>query len=116
VVQPGIHAHLVEVLLALLAVQQIFVLLVHLSEADCAIRIVLQVNLLVVFAVLHAAAQAVGQLLVEHLVSCRGKLGSCGAKVIENLFILSHLSDDEEDVFAGLLLHAEVDASALDSR
>jgi len=73
VVLPGIDAHYMEVLLACATILQILVLFIHFREADGAIWVILEVNLLAVLlggagAGCHSAVEPLSELLVEHIV------------------------------------------------
>ena len=46
---PGLDAHLMEIFFALVAIFKIFILFVHLCEADCAVCVVFQVDIFGIF-------------------------------------------------------------------
>lgn len=68
---PSINAHDMEVLLAGSTVLEILILLIHFSEADGAVSVILEIDFLGVFLVAagcHSASEALSELLVEDLV------------------------------------------------
>ena len=77
VILPGIEAHHVEILLAGAAILQLIVLLVHLGEANGAIRIVLEIDVLRLFpGRVQSRLQAFCELLVQHLIGRLGDLSN----------------------------------------
>ena len=111
---PGLDAHLMEILFALVAIFQIFIFLIHLCKADSAVGVILQINILgILFVCWHSAFESICELIIENFICCLWYGWSCWPEVIEDLIILSYLSHNEEDVLAGFFLHSEVNASAV---
>lgn len=114
-VLPSCDALAVEVFFASAAVLEGLVLLVHFCEADGAVGIVLEVDLLGIFRLLrfHSAFESICELLIEDGVGSFGDSG-IAFEIIEYFIVLCDLGDDEVDVFARFVFEAEVVASAFD--
>lgn len=111
VILPSIEAHHMEILLASATILQFLVLLVHLSEANGAVSVILEIDVLGVLSRrVQSRLQAFSQLLVQDFISSLGDLGNRTPEIIQKFLILSHLSDDEEDMLAWFFLHFEVEA------
>jgi len=69
VVLPSLDTDNVEIFFAGAAILQFFVLLIHFSEANGAISIVLKVDFFRIFSSsIHSRSQSIGQLLIEDFV------------------------------------------------
>ena len=107
-----------EIFFASLATLQRFSVFIHLCKANCAIGIIFQVNILLLFGIiflLHSWSESIGQLIIQNFVGGFGNFGWI-VKIVQNLNILGHLSNNEIDVFAGFLFHSEIDASTFEAR
>jgi hypothetical protein len=83
-VLPGINANRVEILLAGATVFQFLILLIHLREANGAVSIILQINVLGIFSsCIHTRLEAVGELLIENLIGGLGDLCSAVGEIVE---------------------------------
>ncbi len=107
-----------EIFFARLASLQRFSVFIHLCKANCAIGIIFQVDILLLFGViflLHSWSESIGQLIIQNFVCGLGNFGWI-VKIVQNLSILGHLSNNEIDVFAGFLFHSEINASTFEAR
>jgi hypothetical protein len=113
VVLPGVDADGMEILLAGAAILQFLVFLIHLGEADGAVCVILEIDILgVLSGSVHPGTQSFGELFVQYLVGGLRNLGNSAAKIVKQFLVLGDLRDNEEDVLAGLLLHLKVKALA----
>lgn len=111
VIFPCIDTLQMEVLLTSATIIKILSLLVHFREADDTIFVIFEVNILFLFASLHATFESVGELVIEDLVGGLTNLG-CAVEEVENLQVLGDLCHDEIYVFAWFLLESKVHAGA----
>ncbi len=115
---PSADTLCVEILFACPTVFKRLIVLVHLREAYHTVLIVLQVNIFAIFFRIHvfqSAPQSFFQLIVKHLV-CVFWYRCTVPEVIQNFFVLSHLSYDEVNVFTWLFLKCKIHARALHSK
>lgn len=111
---PSGNAHRVEIVLALPASFEILSLFVHLGEANGAIRVAFEVNILCIFFIgAEPRFQAFSKLLIDLFIGGLGNRAGVGFDITKQLIVLSHLSDDEEDMLTWFFLHAVIKARAL---
>ena len=89
--------------------------LIHLSETNCTISVIFQVNFLFLsFWLVHSGMQSVGQLFIKNLKCSFGYFCTV-IEIIQNLNILCNLGDNKVNVFTWFFLKSEIYTCALKS-
>ncbi len=103
---------LVEVFLAGITVFKCLLILVHLGETNHTVLVVLKVNLFAGFFSIHvleSRLQSFLKLIVQDFVGIFGD-GCTVPEIVKDLVVLSQLSHNEINVFAGFFFHFKVHA------